>query len=231
VNLDAIDDLIQTVLEGDASPVDTARLEQLVATDPRVRERLAELSLAFEALSQGPQLEAPPDDLRASILAEIRRQHSPATKRAGSPALRPGFSWFRLALPLAACAAAVIVLVWNGQSPPPIPAGGSTSGTMGVPTAQVIRLGEGDRATALSWHRAGAHFSLEIRAGRTPPTVVLEPRQVRLEEGSGPLVLGANELDTVRGEIEGDSPSVLVTLRWADGRSDSAEVSLLDRSR
>lgn len=228
MNPDAIDDLIQSVLDGEASPSDVTRLEQMIAADPFVRRRHAELQQTFATLAQGAKLEDPPADLSASILAEIRRQ-KPAVARhaAARPVSRPAFSWLRLALPLAACAAAAVVLLWSGRPTALRPAAEVTTGTIAAAPLGTLTLGPGEEAASIAWRKtAGAGFALDLKAGASPVTVAIEPRDVRLENTAEALALDPRAADTILGTVTGDQPSVRVTLTWADGRSASREITL-----
>lgn len=234
MNPDAIDDLIQTVLEGDASPSDVTRLEQMIATDPFVRQRHADLQQAFATLAQGAKLEDPPADLSANILAEIRRQ-TPASARTASarPISRPAFSWLRLALPLAACAAAAVVLLWNGRPNTIRPAAEGITGTIAAAPLGTLKLGPGDAAASIRWRKTSgtatsedATFALDLEAGTSPVTVTIEPKDVRLDSPAGAIALAPGVAGTILGAVTGEQPSVRITLQWADGRSTTREVSL-----
>lgn len=158
MNPDAIDDLIQSVLDGEASPSDVTRLEQMIAADPFVRRRHAELQQAFATLAQGANLEDPPADLQASILEEIRRRQPAVARSADSrPISRPAFSWLRLALPLAAFAAAAVVLLWSGRANDSRSAADGTTGAIGASGAagevapqNALALGKGEQAVTIA---------------------------------------------------------------------------------
>ncbi|MBK7367562.1 MAG: hypothetical protein IPJ04_06510 [Candidatus Eisenbacteria bacterium] len=228
MNPDAIDDLIQTVLDGDASPSDVTRLEQMIATDPFVRQRHAELQLAFAALAQGAKLEDPPADLSANILAEIRRQQPAGARTAAArPVSRPAFSWLRIALPLAACAAAAVVLLWSGRPNTIRPAAEGTTGTIAAAPLGSLTLGPGDEAASIRWRKTnGATFALDLEAGTSAVSVTIEPQDVRLESPAGARALAPGATETILGTVTGEQPSVRVTLTWADGRSATREVKL-----
>lgn len=224
MNPDAIDDLIQTVLEGGASPSDVSRLEHLIATDEHVRERHARLKQAFETLALGATLEEPPAGLRDGILAEIRQQR---VARPVRPVARPAFSWFRLALPLAACAAAAVVLLWNGRATAPRPAAEGVTGAIAAAPQHQIAIGQGDQAVSIAWHDLpGGRFALDLEAGASPVTVTIEPRNVRLDRPAEAIALDARATDTILGAVMSEAPAVRVTLTWADGRSATREVGL-----
>lgn len=217
MNSEAIDELIQSVLEGDASPSDVSRLERLVATDADVRERHARLKQAFEVLAEGAALEDPPADLKASILAEIRQQQAAARSRtAPRPVSRPAFSWLRLALPLAACAAAAVVVLWNGRASAPRPAAEGTTGAIAAAPRNAIALGEGDRAVSIAWHElSGGRFALDVGAGAGPVTLTIVAREARLDRPTEAIALEPGAKETLFGEVLGDAPAIRVTLAGA----------------
>ncbi len=229
MNAEAIDDLIQSVLEGDASPSDVSRLEQLIATDAFVRERHARLKQAFDALAEGTALEDPPAGLRENVLAEIRRQQSAAQARSTPrPVSRPAFSWLRLALPVAAVTVAAVVVLWNGRANGPSPALESTSGAIAAAPSNTIAIGQGERAVSIAWRELpGGRFALDlVGAGAGPVTVSLAPQRVRLDRPADAIALEPHATDTILGEISGQEPSVRVTLTWPDGRTESRDIPL-----
>ena len=242
---EALDELIQSVLGGDAGAEERAQLERLLATSEEARVRHAELSAAFAALGHA-RLEEPPADLRESVMAEIRREAAArGTRAASAPARRPAFSWMRLALPLAACAAAAVVLVWNARQPSLGPTdSGSTSGTMAAsgPSGS-LTLGPAGRAVRVHWRSAGPEFQLELRMGDTPAHIRIEPVGAGVRMGSAAGDAGSNSVSAQLGAgalakfagttsgAPGAAAAVRVTVTWPDGESASADVALQGTGR
>ncbi len=233
-----LDELIQRVLDGDATAADKLRLEQRLASDAQARNRYDELARVFDALS-ATQLEEAPAGLRDDVLRSVREAalaRSPAAARTGARApvhaRRPAFPWLRFALPVAAGAAAAL-LFFSTQSAPPWRAGDRVSGTMSEPgAAQELRLGSGPGALRVSGRPAGAGFELRLEAGDAPVRVRLET--------SGPgaslalagntasptleAALAANSVTLVQG-LAGDSrASVRVLATFAAGQVASGEL-------
>ena len=99
-------ELLHTYLDGELTPEEAARIENELAADPRLARELEALRAVDEALESLPAREAPPD-LAERVLERARK-------------LRRG-RILRIALPLAAAAAAVLIAVlpFGGDPGPP----------------------------------------------------------------------------------------------------------------
>lgn len=67
------DDLIQTVLDGEASPAEKSRLEELAAASPQVRQEMEAVQRLFAELKAAGETDVPPG-LAESVLRELRRR-------------------------------------------------------------------------------------------------------------------------------------------------------------
>lgn len=242
MNRESLDDLIQTVLDGDATGQQRVQLAHLLETDANARTRHAELEVAFEALAGVKPAEAPAD-LRDNILAEIRSAAAARNARpqraASLPTRRPAFSWFRLALPIAACAAAAVVLVWNAKKPLVLSSDSGTSGTMAAsgPSGS-LSLGPAGRAVKLHWRAAGSDFQLQAHGGNEPAQIMIEPVGDGVRMGSAAGAAGAAGSTRIESRLEADAviafsgtalhshAALRVTVTYADGQTAITEIGL-----
>lgn len=226
-----LDELIQRVLDGDASPTEKLRLEQRLASDAHARNRYDELARVFEALS-ATRLEEAPAGLRDDVLRSVREAalaRTPGTARTGVPtprAARPAFSWFRLALPIAAGAVAVAVLFVSLGGPRRI-AGDQVSGTLAPPAAPAnLVLGTGPDAVTIQPVAIPGGAELRVSAGAAPVTIHLEGADgaVQLAEGPGApaaaldLPLAASATVTLHVHAPAPGARVQVRITYPDGR-------------
>lgn len=77
MSVERIDELADSVLDGEASAEERAELERLLAENPEAKARVAERRALFETLRGVPR-RSPPEDLRDSILTAIRIEGSGA---------------------------------------------------------------------------------------------------------------------------------------------------------
>lgn len=232
-----LDELIQRVLDGDATPTEKLRLEQRLASDAHARNRYDELARVFEALS-ATRLEEAPAGLRDDVLRSVREAalaRTPGTARTGVPApraARPAFSWFRLALPIAAGAVAVAVLFVNLGGPRRI-AGDQVSGTLAPPAAPAdLVLGTGPDAVAIRPAVVATGAELRIVAGAVPVTLHLEGADGAVQLATDPaapaagldLPLAASATATVHVLAPAPGARVLVRITYPDGRVLSGHV-------
>lgn len=234
-----VDDVIQRVLEGSATPEERGRLDAMTAADPALRRRREELEHVFLLLGSA-RLEPSPARLKESVLQAIREEvpgHAGAEK---APKLASrGIPWGRVLLPVTALVLAS-VLVWAARVPWNEPAG-RVAGTMaGSPSPVRLSLGSGTEAVSVEAAPEAGGFQIEVRNGDAPveaeiaaldPTVRLAsspdaaagaPATLRqgLEPRASWLVHGAATSRTV---------PVRVVVRFADGRSVSATLRVLAR--
>ena len=98
MNIERVDGLADSVLDGVASDEERAELERLVAGDAEARARVAERRELFETLRRVPA-PLPPDDLRDAIMATIRSEMQPPRRHSETPnwrsflARRPLLGW------------------------------------------------------------------------------------------------------------------------------------------
>jgi len=237
------DELLQRVLEGEASESEQARLAELLERDPSLRLRRDELKRAFDALAAA-RLGPAPEGLKVAVLEAIaHRGRGPepstlAATRTGRRSTRG--AWLRLVLPATAAIAAVAVL-WLSRGPWERP-GGTVSGAFGPaqPTPE-LRLGEGGAAVVVIVRAAERGFVAEVRTGDTPGEIeVVATGGTRISLDADPAAGGAAEVRQSFGEharlmIHGGPPDprhrLQVTVRLDGGRRFSGEVPLpADRS-
>jgi hypothetical protein len=247
---ESLDDLIQRVLDGDGSAEERTRLEARLASEPLARVRYDELSRVFQSLSAVKLVEAP-SGLRDEILQSVRGAalaRTPDSARAGvavaataarAPrAGRPAFSWLRFALPVAAGAAAALVLFMAFGNPPWRTAPDRVSGTMsGAGSADAMRIGTGPAAILVRWAPSPAGFSLRIQTGDAPVRVVLDGvspgTRLRLADHGAPTAsphleatLPANSLVIAEGSARDTRATVRVSVTLPDGQLATGEVRL-----
>ena len=123
----SIDDRIQHVLDGAASPEERAQLDALLAADPEARRRYDELRSLFDALTGAPAEDAP-----AGLHDDVMRS---LPSRAGGAAVLDDGRCLG-SQPFAAAAVAAVIIFVTLRGGPPVPAGRPPSGTMsGAPPA------------------------------------------------------------------------------------------------
>lgn len=236
---DLVEDLIQRVLEGSATPEESGRLDTMTAADPALRRRREELEHVFLLLGSA-RLEPSPARLKESVLRAIREEvpgHAGAVK---APKLvSGGIPWGRLLLPVTALVLAS-VLVWAARAPWNEPAG-RVSGTMAGSTAPVsLSLGSGTEAVRVDAASEAGGFQIEILNGDAPveaEIAALNPA-VRLASSANPAAGAPATLRQgleprarwlVHGAATSRTVPVRVVVRFADGRSVSATLRVLAR--
>lgn len=129
-------DLLQRVLDNDATPEEQASLEARMIADPALRARFDSMSSLFLALDD-EVMEPAPASLRDDVLNAL-----PAAPRHDVRfANRAQWSWSRLVLPLASAAAALALIVTAMRMvPSPLAPDGRTAGTMSGVLPQPVRL-------------------------------------------------------------------------------------------
>ena len=232
-----IEDLIQRVLDGSATPEERNRLDTLIAADPALRRRHEELAHVFTVLGSA-RMAAPPEDLRGSVMQAIADLPTSASRRAqpGSHRIPRGARWFRFALPVTAVIAAA-VLVWAVRSPSPASRAG-ISGTMaGQARSVAVRLGDGAAAVVVEGRAAETGFELELRAGmaagvavlstgeehatltRSPRASIGDSQQLSIEFEPGSRILAY-------GRGTGPEVPLRIAVRFADGRQAFATLGI-----
>ena len=129
-------DLLQRVLDDDATPEEQASLEARMTADPALRARFDSMSSLFLALDD-EVLQPAPASLRDDVLNALPA----AQRREMRSANRAQWSWSRLVLPLASAAAALALIVTAMRMvPSPLAPDGRTAGTMSGVLPQPVRL-------------------------------------------------------------------------------------------
>lgn len=229
----ASEDLLNRVVEGDATPAERAKLEALLAADPELRRRHDELKQAFQALGAA-RTEPVPDGLHDDIVGAVARAAAAVPARS-TLAPAPRLRWTRLLLPISAAAAAV-VLIFALRSPT-LPPSASTSGTMGgSPQPTRLRLGTGLDEVEVTGLSTGQGFQIDVRAGASAGTVELTAdgslfrnRSVAGERSTTSTLrhgFRAGERWTAFGWATSNKIPVRVVVRYPDGRQATGQLLL-----
>ncbi|MEQ1832002.1 MAG: hypothetical protein ABL977_03020 [Candidatus Eisenbacteria bacterium] len=192
---ESLDELMQRVLEGEASSAEQLELQAELARDPAAHTRFAAQADAFERLAQ-LELPAAPPGLHDAVMAQVRATPVAST----TPHRAPGAALRRWAFP-AVAAAVALVLLWftagpragggPGRAAAPGPA--ELAGTMAQANiAGVLTLGEGDGALQVHWKRERGGFVLQLESGAEP----VEVEVTALTPGSAVRLEFAAELDS-----------------------------------
>lgn len=227
------DDLVQHVLEGDATPEDRAQLEALIVADAALRRRRDELAHVFSLLGSARVAPAP-EGLRDTVMQAIADLPTATDRHVPNAvsAFPARAGWTRMVLPVAAAIAA-IALVWFVRTPSPA-SRGEVSGTMAGPSRTVsVRLGDGAAAVVVEGRAVETGIELQLRAGSAagvaeivslddgvllsrPPqfvTVGAEPLSLEFEPGARILAHGRSTASEV---------PLRIVVRFADGRHATA---------
>lgn len=253
-----LDRVIDDVLDGSATPADTAWLKECLERDPGARARYLQHERLFHALDPG-ELIAPPEGLPSQVLSAIRsgpRPIAPApgwfsTLRASlahRPAVGLGFAFGSGA---AIAILIVTALTQHGGAPPgPFPVMGTIgSSSPGWTIEDRARVTTGPASSTVELMRHGGSILAGIRMeSREPSGMTLEfsPSEVtvagfgwergpgrHIDAGAGRIDFeaGGSSLMWVRFEVpEGGNPAIRLTLRSA-GVTATGEIRSRFRAR
>lgn len=232
----AIEELIQRVIEGEASPEECRRLDALIAADPAVRRRRDELEHAFRLLGAA-RLEPAPEGLRDAVLRKIAAEpaHAGHAPRHGAPSHRTAgpLPWLRLLLPVTAVLAAVSLL-WVARTTTLRP-GAPVSGTIAGPAPAVsVTVGSGPAALRVDAEAVGGGFRLDVRAGDSPGVAEFQAegpgatlrRTADAPEPGGTVLrqeFEAGDQWSLHGQATGREVPLRIVVRYRDGREVSAD--------
>jgi hypothetical protein len=158
-------DLLQRVLDGDATPAERAGLESRMAADPALRTRFDSMSALFLALGDDV-LEPAPATLRDDVLNAL----PVLPRREARAANRSHWPWSRLLLPLASAAAAIVLILSALRIvPSPLAPDSRTAGTMSGALPRPVRFelpveGAGFHLTASRDNKGLARFDMATDA-------------------------------------------------------------------
>lgn len=245
-----LDELMQRVLEGEASGPEQVELQSELARDPAARARFAAQTDAFERLAQ-LELPAAPDGLHEAVMAQVRSAPSPAAPVASTtPHRAPGAALRRGAFP-AAAAAVALVLLWftagpragggPGRTGAPGPA--ELAGTMAQANATgMLTLGDGDGALQVHWEHERGGFVLRLEAGAEPVEVELTaltpgsslqdertPHRGSVTPGVFHLQLPARERGACRGTATTPRATLRIQAKFPDGHAVGREITITGR--
>jgi len=204
---------IEDVLDGVATPQQAARLQERLANDPVARKRYLEHVAFFEALGTTDQhWVEPPADLAAGVLREIRKGPLPASGTRGvfaswkdSFRRRPVVGWSFAIGAVAAVVAVAIALLTN---PAPFSSRGSLpiTGTMAPPDAGESWL-QADRAVLAAGDARGTITVLKQRGGLQVRVETHAPELSVLELAYDPVAVSVARIDGPQGaERAGTTP-------------------------
>lgn len=134
-----IEALVQGALDGSLSFEERATLDQLMASDPAVRARAAELEQLAALLQSVRQVDAPPPTFAADVLARIRASNASSdrvvefsrrSKAVGSPTVRGGMAMNKNIIWGLAAAAVLVLAVVGYMANPSVNQG--TEATIGT---------------------------------------------------------------------------------------------------
>lgn len=240
---EALDELIERVLEGDATPAELLEFEAELARDPAARVRFESRSDVFRRLSQLQPSEVPPG-LHDAVMSEVLR--SPRSRMVAAPVLSSGPSrwprWAdrRWAFPAVAVVVACGLLWFAGGRPRPGSSGRSEqSGTLvGTSGAGALTLGEGDAALQVRWERARTGFVLRLDPGAERVEVdvaALTPGTGFVTEhaaGGQPappalhLRLTAHQRETLLGSAPTPNARIRIQVKFTDGQAVEREFTI-----
>ena len=231
------EDLIQEVLEGDATPQQIERLETWLAGSEAGRARRRELEGVFRALCGVSEVDPPPD-LKNDILRALRARPAPGRAKGLARSWVPG-SRFRPAFIFAAGLAAGAVGYGAVTRLPAWPPGDSSvMGTM-MPTrtppsaAEGIRRGWSvgpSRVEAISWLTPDSRLAVfQVREGEARIEIEYDPARLSvvgvaqthaeaslIAAGPGRLVVSGgsrSEFTVEWRQLAADSPAPRVTVQ------------------
>lgn len=226
-----IEELIQIVLDGEATPAEQQELETRMAADPEARERYAELKAAH-ALLAGAHSEDAPEGLHDAVMAEIRRTAVPVPVRAPARGGFAGWLLNRRGLVFAVTLLAALGVTWWAiRSGPGTSSGTGMTGTMGAsePLGSV-RLGEGAAAATVNWERTQRGFRVVVLTGATGARFACEPLEpgVNLQSRAiaDGVALAPHSTFVLQGYSAQPTAHLRVTLALDDGHVLTHEIEL-----
>ncbi|MGH3054014.1 MAG: anti-sigma factor family protein [Gaiellaceae bacterium] len=214
---------MQDVLDGVATPDQAARLKERLANDPAAHSRYLEHSALFRALGDDTEKVEPPADLAAGVMRAVRKGPRPAPGSRGvlrswqdSFSRRPVLGWSFAIGAVAAVVAVTSVILTN---PAPFGSRGSlpVTGTMAPPDAggswlqadrAVLAAGDARGTITLLKQPGGLMARVETHsAGLAELELTFDPVAVSVTRIDGPQ--GAGKAGTTPGslkfELRGDA--------------------------
>ncbi|HEY3055884.1 MAG TPA: hypothetical protein VGK31_08140 [Thermoanaerobaculia bacterium] len=202
-------DLVNAVIDGEATAEQDVELQRLLVTSDEVRDLYDSMRTIAHRLEEMPSLD-PPSDLRSSILGAVQASRRPAKPAAGR-------HYTGLRLIWAAAAAIVLAFLILGRRPMT-----DTGATM-APAWPVVQRITAERATLLV-RRNGNLYELE-------PIVSGSPVSVRWDDSKLTLIGVSDKRDASFGKasvqftLRSPSQRAGVIVRPRDG-ANAAEVSV-----
>lgn len=223
------EDLIQEVLEGDATPEQIKRLEAWLAGSEAGRARRRELEGVFQALRGVPEVD-PPADLKDGVLRALRARPASGRAQGFARSWTPG-PRFRPAFIFAAGLAAGAVGYGAVTRLPAWPPGDSSViGTMmpsrtSPPAAEGVRRGWSvgpSRVEAISWLTPDSRLAVfQVREGEARIEIEYDPARLSVV-GVGQTHAEASLIEAAPGKlvVSGGSRSEF-TVEWRQLAADS----------
>jgi hypothetical protein len=215
MNVNELNQDMEDVLDGVATPQQAARLQERLANDPAARKRYLEHVAFFQALGTEQEWVEPPADLAAGVMREIRKGPLPASGASGVVASwkdsfrrRPVIGWsFAIGAVAAVVAVASVILT----SPTPFNSRGSlpVTGTMAPPDAGESWL-QADRAVLAAGEARGIITVLKQRGGLQVRVETHAPELSALELTYDPVAVSVTRIDGPQGaEKSGTTPGFI----------------------
>ena len=239
-----LDRVIDDVLDGSATPGESAWLKERLECDPGARARYLQHERLFHALDPGEMI-APPDDLPMQVLSTIRSGPRPVPRAPGwfstlraslarRPAVGLGFA-FGSGAAIAILIVAALTERGGSRGHAPLPVMGTIgSASPGWAIEGRARVTTGSASSSVELMRHGGSILARIRMESGEPsglTMEFNPSEAALagfgwERGPGRRIeaaagridfeAGGSSLIWVRFEVpEGGSPAFRLTLRSA----------------
>ena len=237
--------VIDEVLDGVATPLESDWLKQRLERDPSARSRYEERRVLFRSLDAG-ELVAPPSDLLPAVMAEIRSGAAQAPAASGwwsalreSLARRPALGLsYAIGAGAAMGALITVALIERSSIPPtaPLPVNGTMVSPATGPRWTVedhVQLAAGPARGEVTLDRSGGILVAEIQSDSPSPSrwvLEFDPASLRamaLDRARGPE--GALSGAPGRLEIETGTGS-LTRVRFESTRPGDAELRVTLKS-
>lgn len=204
MNHHELQQLMEDVLDGVATPEQAARLQDRLANDPAARAHYLERIAFFRALGTDSEMVEPPAELAAGVMREVHKGPRPIPGAKGlilswrdSFQRRPILGW---SYAIGAAAAVIAVTVVIQTSPTTFGSRGSlpVTGTMAPPDAGESWL-QADRAVLTAGDARGLIIVLKQRGGLMARVETHAPGLAELELTYDPVAVSVTRIEGPQG--------------------------------